>query len=44
MKVVYNCMNNNSWKEVKKWFTKNQMSIIERMTKEVEKDKKKARF
>mgnify|MGYP005829409947 CR=1 FL=1 len=42
--LVYNCMNNNSWKEVKKWFTKNQMSIIEGMTKVKEKETKKARF
>lgn len=42
--LVFNCMNDNSWKEVKKWFTKNQMSVIEGMTKEKEKDKKKTRF
>ena len=42
--IVIGCTSPIIWKNAKEWLKTNEMSIIEGMTKSIEKDKKKARF
>lgn len=42
--VIIGCTSLAAWKNAKEWFKDNEHSIIEGMTKEKEKDKKKTRF
>ena len=42
--LVYHCMSNNGWNEVREWFKSNQKVIIEGMTQGIVKETKKSRF
>ena len=42
--LVYHCISNNGWNEVKEWFKSNQKVIIEGMIQGIAKETKKARF